>query len=261
MKTLASLLAALLVTTPAVHAQALKLVDTPDRGRVITALPVQSGEAVTMEMLLMPGTDYATIKADLVQIAGTVAAPLQAPIALDPSPLDPRLTIVRFTAPDVARITRLRLQLSDQSIWPIVVFPSEGKRDDQPDLAGLLKSTRQRLLVCGRSRELRDHLDQLGLRYEDLGTDAPRALRKDQILIGELPDTDAWKRLAASDADGRLIASVDDPSLLPGVHSTTRESRYLCKITLPLFQLLPDNPQARETLFQLLLAALTPAPR
>lgn len=261
MKALAPLLATLLATMPSLHAQALKLVGTPDRGRVSTALPVQSGEAVTMEMLLMPGTDRSTVTADLVQIAGTVAAPLQAPVAFEPSPLDPRLTIVRFTAPHVARITRLRLQLSDQSIWPIVVFPPEDKRDDRPDLAGLLKSTRQQLLVCGRSRELREHLDQLGLRYEDLGIDAPRSLRGDQILIGELPDTDAWKRLAAPDADGRLIVSVDDPSLLPGVHSTTRESRYLCKITLPLFQLLPDNPQARETLFQLLLAALAPAPR
>ena len=255
------LLAALLTVPLAVEAQALKLVGTPERVWTSSALPVQSGEHVVMEMLLMPGSDPTSLGAQLVQIGGVVAAPLNVPVTLETSPRDARLCLVRFTAPEVARITRLLLRLSDQTIWSIVVFPPAAKAADRPDLTHLLKSSRRQLLVCGRSPELRDHLDSLGLRYEDVGPDAPRRLRDDEILLGELPDPDDWRRLTAPDTTGQLIVAVDDPALLPGVHVTTRADGVVCKLTLPLFPLLADNPQARETLFQLLLTALTPAVR
>lgn len=255
------LIAGLLLPAASSSAQALKLVGTPTRTWASPSLPVQSGESVAMEMLLMPGTDMTAVRADIVQVAGTVAAPLDTTVTITPSPRDERLAVVSFTAPTVTRITRLQLRLTDHTRWPLVVFPPDGKDESHPDLSELFKSTRLQLLVCGRSGELRDYLRAQNLKFEDLGADPPRRLRADEILIGEISKTEDWERLASPDAGGFLIASVDDPSLLPGIHTTRRDSGIVSKVTLPLFPLLSDNPQARETLFQLLLGALTAADR
>lgn len=252
------LLAALALPTASTHAQALKLVGMPERTWLSPSSPVSPGENVALEMLLMPGTDMETVRADLVQIAGTIAAPLDIPVTVKPSPHDKRLALVRFTAPKVSRITELNLRLSDQTRWPILIVPSLNKNDDQPDLADTFKSSRLQLILCGPSTELRDYLKSRSLPFEDLGPDSPRRLRDDEVLIGDITPDD-WTRLTAADTTGRLIVAVGDPALLPGVHTTIRASGPVCKITLPLFPLLPDNPQATNTLDQLLHAALTPA--
>ncbi len=260
MKTILLLLATLTLPIATTYAQSLKLVGTPERRAMQTPFPVLAGENVAMEMLLMPDTDMQTVRADLVQLAGTIAAPLDITVTVEPAPHDARLALVRFTAPKVKRITRLRLRLTDQTAWPIIVFPSSEEREDRPVLADLLKSSRQHLLVCGASQELRDFLANQHLTFEDLGPDAPRRLRDDEVLLGEVASRD-WSRLTAPDAEGRLIVTLDDPALLPGIYITTRPSGLVCKITQPLYSLLPDNPQARETLTQLLLTALTPETR
>ena len=260
MKTTALLLlAALALPTASTHAQAVKLVSTPTRTTAHYAFPAQSGETVALEMLLPSDTDLATARADLVQIAGTVAAPLDIPVTIAPSPYDARLALVSFTAPTVNRITRLHLRFEGLPSWPIVVFPDPKTRTDQPDLADALKTSGLQLLVCAdHNDELRNYLNTLGLRFEDLGPKAPRRLRNDELLLGSLT-ADDWQRLAAPDAGGHLIALVDDPAKLPGIYVQPRTEGYAAKVTLTLFPLLADNPQARETLFQLLHAALAPA--
>lgn len=256
--TLGGLLAALALPTASIHAQALKLVGMPERIWQSPSPPVHPGENVALEMLLMPGTDMTTVRAHLVQIAGTIAAPLDIPVTVESSPHDERLALVRFTAPKVTRITELDLRLSDQTRWPIFIVPSLNKNEDQPDLVEALKTSRLQLILCGPSVELRDYLKSRSLPFEDLGSKAPRRLRDDEVLIGDVTPDD-WTRLTAPDTTGRLIVTVGDPAILPGVHTTIRASGPVCKITLPFFLLLPDNPQAANTLDRLLHTALTPA--
>ena len=228
-------------------------------------LALTSGEAVTLRLLLPPSSSsrpLSELSTRLLQTAGRVAIPLRAEVALAPDPADPRVTLATFTAPPLRRVTALELQIDALSPIPLLVFPTDATRDDLPSLADALAASRLRLLVCGRSAELRAFLRAQKLDFEDHGADAPDHLPPATLLVGLLAPED-WDRLSAERPEntGPLLAFVADPLGFGGVYASAsapgRPARV--KITLPLPPFLPTDPRARDTLHALLLSALAPA--
>jgi hypothetical protein len=218
---------------------------------------IVSAEPCALRVLLPANITTAGLRADLFQIAGRVARPLPGEINIIPSPDDSRIAIVKLTSPAVERVTRLTLRLHDLGAINLIVYPAPKTRSDQPVLADVLAASRLKLAVCGRSAELRAFLKTHALEFEDLGADVPDTLAPDMLLVGVLSVGD-WSRLAASPAKGGLLAFVDDASLLPGVYTHARPAAPATKVTLPLLPALSTDPRAQETLFMLLLTALTP---
>ena len=214
-------------------------------------------EPCALRVLLPPNVTTAGLRADLFQIAGQVARPLPGEINIIPSPDDSRIAIVKLTPPAVERVTRITLRLGDLGTINIIVYPAPKTRSDRPVLADVLATSRLKLAVCGRSAELRAFLKTHAIEFDDLGADAPDTLAPDMLLVGVLSAGD-WSRLAASPAKGGLLAFVDDASLLPGVYAHARPAALATKVTLPLLPALSTDPRAQETLFTLLLTALTP---
>lgn len=214
-----------------------------------------SGENATLRLLLTARDAHADPR--LFQLADAVARPLDTPVAAEPDPADPRALLVRFTAPDVKRPSRLGLRFGDTAPLLFTVLPAT-PRPDHASLADALETSRLRLLVCGPSPELRAWLRAEKVPFDDEGADPPELLAADALLLGTMNEEN-WKRLAAPrPASGRLLAFVDAPALLPGVYAEPAARR--AKVTLPLLPALPSDPLARETLRSLLLQALSPSP-
>lgn len=257
---LATLLTAL---SPAVARAQVRLLGLLDRPTLNAGEALVAGQPVALRVLLPHDIPAAEARAGLFQIAGAVARPVGAEIEIHPDPADPRVAIVRITPPPVTRVSIFWLHFGDLGAIPFAVFPdSAASRADQPSLADALRSANLRLLVCGDSPELRAFLRDHSLAFEDLDRDAPEALDPDTVLLGVLAPED-WRRLAAPDSPGRLLAFVEDASLVPGVYSQPRSTpgAFAAKITLPLPPLLATDPRARATLHTLLFQALAPAPR
>ena len=218
---------------------------------------IVAAEPCALRVLLPANVAAAELRAELFQIAGRVARPLPGEINILPSPDDSRIAIVKLTPPAVERITRLTLRLRDHGAINLTVYPAPKTRSDRPVLADVLAASRLKLALCGRSAELRAFFKTHALEFEDLGADAPDTLAPDMLLVGVLSAGD-WSRLAASPATGGLLAFVEDASLLPGVYAHARPAAPATKVTLPLLPALSTDPRAQETLFTLLLSALTP---
>ncbi len=218
-----------------------------------------AGQASTIRILPAesPATENNSAPtAQLLQLGGTLAAPLDTVVTVPPDPADSRLVLVQFTAPPVSRPTRFALRLGDAPPIPLHVYPAT--RDDLPSLADALASSHLALAVSGSCPELRAWLLAENLEYEDLGHDTPDRIPADTLLLASLADSD-WTRLTSHTPDSRLLACIENPlTSLPGVYSDPLGRRT--KITFPLLPLLPADPRARETLHALLLQALTPAP-
>jgi|GEM_PF-5562481 hypothetical protein len=218
-----------------------------------------SGENATLRILPenTPATAEATATPRLFQVAGAVARPLETQITVEPDSAEPRALLLRFTVPDVKRPSRLALRLGDSPSLVFTALPASPRRD-RTSLVDALETSRLRLLVCGRSRELRDWLRAEKLDFADEGVDPPSRVPADTLLLGTMNAED-WKRISRPGATpGRVLAFVDEPALLPGVYA--EPSARHAKITLPLLASLPTDPLARETLHTLLFRALAPAP-
>ncbi|MBC8010002.1 MAG: hypothetical protein H7067_07890 [Burkholderiales bacterium] len=238
----------------------VRLLGLLDRPTLVAGEALVSGQAVSLRVLLPPNIPAAEVRAALFQIAGTVARPLDTPIDLRPDPADPRIVTAHFTPPAVTRVSTLWLRFTGLGVIPFAVFPDPATRTDQASLADALRLGHLRIVVCGESPELRAFLRDHALAFEDLDRDAPDSLEADTVLLGLLSDAD-WRRLAAPDSPGRLLAFVEDASLVPGVYSQPRSTpgAFAAKITLPLPTLLATDPRARATLHTLLFQALAPA--
>lgn len=213
-----------------------------------------AGESVTLRFLPSDTKRIAESLPRLFQIAGTIARPLDTQIAVEADPNDSRVILVRFTPPSVTHPARFGLRLGDANALTFSVFPAD-PRLDLGSLPDALATSGLRLLVCGKSSELRAWLRMQKLDFDDEGADPPARIPADALLIGVLNDDD-WRRLTATPAQScRILAFVDAPNLIPGVYAEPACRR--AKITLPLLSRLSTDPVARETLHTLLLLALS----
>lgn len=213
-----------------------------------------AGESATLRILPSDTKRIAEGIPRLFQIAGTIARPLDTHIAVEADPSDSRVILVRFTPPSVTHPARFRLRLGDANAFTFSVFPAD-PRLDLASLTDALATSGLRLLVCGKSGELRAWLRMQKLNFDDEGVDPPASVPADTLLLGVLNEED-WRRLIAYPAEGcRILAFVDAPNLLPGVYAEPASRR--AKITLPLLSRLSTDPLARQTLHTLLFNALS----
>lgn len=214
---------------------------------------IAAAEPIALRVLLPANFTTDGFSAGLFQIAGSIAQPIPCEINIDTPPDDSRIGIVRLTPPMVVRVTRFALRIRNGGTINLDVFPAPKNRTDRPALADALRASRLKLAVCGRSAELRAFLSAHSLEFEDYGADAPDTLTPETFLIGELAIAD-WNKFATSFTGGGLLAFVDDALHMPGVYSHSQTT----KVTLPLLSILSTDPRAEQTLFTILLAALTP---
>lgn len=260
MKAAAMVLLALAITSlaPTSRAGAPALLGVAGRPAVANPPALTGGESVTLRLLADHAVTPAASSARLFQFTGAVAKPVEAPVALEIDPADPRVLLVRFTPPPVSRVARLALRFDDAEPLLLHVLPA-GPRNDLSPLADALADARLRLLVCGKSPELRAWLRAEKLDFEDVGADPPLHPPADTLLIGPMSEED-WDRLGAADSPSRpCLAFVDTPGLLPGVYAEPAARR--AKATLPLLPDLPFDPLARRTLHALILQVLSPSHR
>ena len=260
MKAAAMVLLALAITSlaPTSRADAPALLGIAGRPTVAHPPALTGGERVTLRLLADRAVTPAASSARLFQLAGAVAKPVEAPVDLEIDPADSRVLLVRFTPPPVSRVARLALRFDDGDPLLLHILPAEPRADLSP-LAGALADARLRLLVCGKSPELRAWLHAEKLDFEDLGVDPPRHPPAGALLLGPMSEED-WDRLGAADLPSSpCLAFVDTPGLLPGVYAEPAARR--AKATLPLLPNLPFDPLARRTLHALILQVLSPANR
>ena len=258
MKARAMILLALAITglAPPLRADPPIVLGVAGRPRLSVPVALIGGESATLRLLADRAVTPAASSARLFQLAGPVAKPIETPLSLDLDPADPRVLLVRFTPPAVARASRLALQFDEAPPLILHVLPA-GPREDRPALADALHTARLRVLVCGRSPELRAWLRSEKVDFDDLGVDPPERIPGDALLLGQMSEED-WNQLTATPAAATpLLAFVDSPGLLPGVYAESAARR--AKVTLPILSGLTADPLARQTLHALILQSIAPA--
>ena len=215
---------------------------------------IVAGKPLALRLFVPENLGDAGIHAELFQFAGGIAQPLACEFTINSSPGDSRIRSVGLTPPAVERITRFVIRIRNGGVIKLIVYPAPKDRVDRVVLADVLASSGRKIAVCGKSAQLRAFLKTHALEFEDHGPDFPETLASETLLIGELSPGD-WKRLAALPVGGELLGFVDDVSHLPGVFSYPQST----KVTLPLLSDFSSDPRAEETLFNLILTALTPS--
>lgn len=231
------------------------------------SLAVASGGVLTLS-LLMPGSLKASgLVADLWQTADAVAVPLEKGRSLAESATTADahgVSTVRMAFPEMKRKTQVVMkffsareplvEIGSARVW---VYPPV----NWGPVARKFKEEAPRLIVFGRSEELRAFLKRRGLAFSDQGEGVPEKLEAGVLAMGGL-SAKAWReskpRMAAE--GGRLIVFVENAPGLPGIYTTAKGAGAVTQVTLPVLRGLAEDPRAEDTFFQIIEQHLHSAP-
>ena len=202
------------------------------------------------------------VRADLVQLADGLAAPLQKDLvvaeALDFTAATHRQIHWSITLPAVKNMTRMAVTFRTSTrgaAWRpaerllLSVYPKEGS-----EWRAVAQRAGLRLAVFGPAGELRAVLKAHGIKFEDLGAEWPGELPAGATVLGETTPAKLRDWLdVQSNPRGALIVCIRDDTALPlfSVESA-REGLCVAKITFPIFDHLNTDPRAQKTLVDLI---------
>jgi hypothetical protein len=213
--------------------------------------------------LTMPS---ASLRADLLQVAGILALPLARNLDLqdgisfsDPSPHFLRV-LLKF--PKVQRhaeiLVRLRIIDPANPSNPIRlgdlrfdVFPTSLTKD-LSDLLTVAPDDAPRLVLFGSGQKLRHSLTELHVPFEDGGSGVPDRLDANRFYIGELATNE--ERLIAQDRStgARVALFANDDSLPPGIYADRSRTGVLINVSLPMLDNLTDDPLDQLALIKII---------
>ncbi len=121
-------------TAPLRAGGGLHLVGVEEQTRFEAPAPLLAGQPATLELLIPPQVDPATLRPRVRQLAGALGAPLAVDAVILPSAAieDTRVIRLRLTPSSVQRVTRLALWLGEFGPVALTVFPAADKREDLP---------------------------------------------------------------------------------------------------------------------------------
>jgi hypothetical protein len=208
----------------------------------------------------------ASLRADLLQVAGSLAMPLgknldlQDGISLsDPSPHSLQVSL-KF--PEVKRQTEILVRLSvidpakpsnaiSLGDLRFEVFPASLTKD-LGDLLPAMPDGAPRLVIFGSGQKLRHSLTKLHVPFEDGESDLPDRLDANRFYMGELATSE--ERLSAQDRStgAHVVLFVNDDSLPPGIYADRSSTGVLIKVSLPMLDNLTDDPLDQVALMKII---------
>ena len=256
----------LLVLPQALQAQEVTVIKAVEPVR---ELHVFGGTDAPMELTTdIPLGAVIEVRADLWQLAGSLAALLRKDLAVGEKPLDssggvPRLLHWSVALLEVQRITRMALRfrvrrMEDASWQPagslaFTVYPK-----DSAQWQGFTRRSDARIAVFGSpNTSLRRALKAHGVKYEDLGMEPPQELPAAVLVIGEMSSASLHDWLESRPGHkGALVVVCPDSDELPVISVNLSPGFCLTKIAAALLENLPTDPRAGKTLVDTLNRAL-----
>ncbi|MEI9892807.1 MAG: hypothetical protein WDN28_02535 [Chthoniobacter sp.] len=276
MKTIA-ILALLLMTTDMPGAPAVRVVRTGEGNNVAPEFHIWGGQAVefTLEITTDEPAQHVNVRANLFQIAGTIAAPLASnlPVAQELSfpPALARVEKWKVTLPAVRQATNVELRFTTQSgageNWQpaggarLMVYPADVGGQLRKLIADAAKREAGQLAVFGNSEALKTALRQLHVDFDDLGDTLPGELDKSLIYLGECLPQESDEILRRGKLSGRVLIFTRDPAFAARRLLDRPQRRILVRVTLPIWPGFAHAPQRQSAFLSLLQRAFqTPPP-
>jgi hypothetical protein len=241
-------------------ADAVRLVSMEGRVQPAAPLPAVFGnceESLDLEMETA-AAQTASLRADLFQVAGSLAMPLMKDVHLQNgltfSGASPQRLRVSIKFPDVKRRTEIlvRLELL-QNVPQAIPLPLGDLRFEvfpasvTEELTDLLRPKPEgapHVVVFGSGPKLRHFFSSLQIPFEDAGTGAPDRFDPNRFYFGELATDEQFQQAQDRSAGARLVLFSPDESLPAGIYAERSNSGVLIHVTSPLDNL-NDDPRAQ----------------
>lgn len=195
--------------------------------------------------------------ADLLQLAHSIAAPLQKDLplatALAFEDRTRQVVHVSIPVPEVKHVTRMlvrfRTQVAGAGEWKaagqtrLAVYPADHLREFKELLSAQEKERGIRLAVFGEHGGVRDFLRAERIDFEDLGAEFPADLSASFVYLGSA-NTGKQPVRIPTETKARMVLFDLASDLLPGVYRGPRRTAY---VTLPLLDHLTTDPKNQAT--------------
>ncbi len=215
----------------------------------------------------------ASLRADLLQVAGGLAMPLAKDIHLQDGiafpNTSPQHVRVSIKFPDVKQRAELLVRLSLIADLPnakqveqlgdlhFEVFPASLTKE----LTDLLQPKPDaHVIIFGSGQKLRLFLTGLHVPFEDGGSDTPDRFDPSRLYLGELSTEEQFQQVQDRSAGGRVVLFSPDQSLPAGVYSDRSSAGVLIRVTLPLLDNLSDDPRSQLGLIKIIHLLSAPPP-
>lgn len=235
-------------------------------------LDLRVGETITLA-----GT---SLRADLYQVAGTLARPIAANLQLEEvfpvAPSSGWTMQVSLKFPEVKGRTAIVVHLSGllESIQPngirrptpvvlgdlrFEVYPATVTKD-LTDLLQPKPDGSAQIVVFGPGQKLRQFLTGLHVSFEYSGIGTPDRFDPNRLYFGELATDEQFQQVQDRSAGARLVLFSPDESLPAGVYTDRSSSGVLIHVTAPLLDNLNDDPRAQLGLIKITRLLSAPPP-
>ncbi len=207
----------------------------------------------------------ASLRGDLLQIAGDLAMPLTKDMPLLAGITfpggSPQTLVTSVKLPEVKRRTamlvRLRLISGGAKAISIPltdvrlsVFPASITKE-LTDLFKPKMDGASRLVIFGPGKKLRHFLSDLKVVFEDGGEGIPDRFEADRLYFGELSSATQFRQAQDRKGGARQALFFDDESLPPGIYASTSGAESLVTVSLPMLNHLADDPLAQLALIKI----------
>ena len=213
----------------------------------------------------------ASLHADLLQVSGAMAMPLQKDIPL-PAELTfpttaPKCLSVSIKFPNVKRQTQILARFYAEQTGGIRTLLGDLRFDVFPtsltkDLADLLATKTNelpRVVIFGSGNKLRTFFQGVPIAFEDGGTSRPDRLDPNRLYFCETTDKDQVKLAEDRRAGGHLAVFSPDETLPPGIYAETAGPGVFIRATLPFLDHLSDDPRAQLAFIKIIQLLSNPA--
>jgi hypothetical protein len=225
--------------------------------------------------IVADATQNASLRADLFQIAGSMAMPLSKRLHLRDglafSGASPQRVRVAMKFPEVKERAQILVHLSLFPSGPqaaaislgdlqFEVFPSDIARE----LAALLKPKENEAslaTIFGSGHKLRDFFATLRVPFDDGGESVPDRLDPARYYFVEPSDDHQTQDAVDRRAGVRLVVFAPNESLPLGIYAERSTAGAFIRVTLPLLDDLRTDPRAQLGLIKIIhLLSATPLP-
>ncbi len=267
----------LLSNLPVAALPSIDLIDLGGRVQPSSVVPaVFGGSEQRLDLTVQGITPQAdtSLRADLFQLAGSLAMPIARNIRLEESialsQASPSAEQVTLKFPEVKQraeiLVRLSLFENTSQNTPtqlgdlhFEVFPASVTRELVELLQPKSEGTPQ-AVVFGPGHKLRHFLAALHVPIEDAGTGTPDRFDPARLYFGELATDQQFQEARDRGAGARMALFFLDDTLPAGVYADRSHSGVLVQVTLPLLDNLADDPRSQLGLTKIIHLLSAPPP-
>jgi hypothetical protein len=213
-----------------------------------------------------PAVSSAALRADLFQVTGELAMPLDRNRVLTEGLVFPTASLqhlrIAVKFPEVKRcaVILLRLSLKNATAMPVAlgelrfeVFPASVTKE-LLDLLRPRPGGPSAVTIFGPGQLLRNFLTDSHVSFDEGGTDVPGQLDPVRLYFGEWPASgDSSPPLQDPAEPGRIAVFGPDDSVPPGVYvERSSPAGPLVRVTLPFLQNLKEDPRSQLALIKVI---------